>query len=297
MRTESERTFEHGFLIDEQNVRRVFELCRKRMELRVPAVQVKTKLSIKFRNDAIASPTTIDEILTLENVGSKGIVKLRIEFDDGKQKPDEAIVIEFQDTSGASTKNKPVSYSIVGGDRDWVFVTKSELDERISQLKTLSLEGFADWVRPAFTVIMVGSVIVGMSYAAKATEAETDHARRDLRSTRDRLKAEGANPFDAVFAVSEVALERKPNTGMSYVMVPLILITIFSVFISAVRPSRILAALFPSYHFYWGGYIQPYEKRKTRANFVIVVIVVGLIISVLGNYLTGCVSRLVGITP
>jgi hypothetical protein len=51
----------------------------------------------------------------------------------------------------------------------------------------------------------------------------------------------------------------------------------------------------PDYNFCWGRYVKVYERRRSRANFIvfglIVAVVLGVIIAVLGNY----ISALLGI--
>jgi len=69
MNTKIEKSPNHPFALNEQELRRILDLMLQQVG-RVAAQTVQTQFTIEFRNGSVASPVTLDEILSQENYGS-----------------------------------------------------------------------------------------------------------------------------------------------------------------------------------------------------------------------------------
>jgi len=71
------------------------------------------------------------------------------------------IEIEFRKIKGSSSKDNPrqhsINYSILGDERDWVYLTSSQLDDRIAKMKQYPIP------HGGFYAIIIGSIILILS--------------------------------------------------------------------------------------------------------------------------------------
>ncbi len=140
MRTEARKKYRSGFCLSEGELRRLHETSTQQMRRTAVGESFKTHFEVKYRNGAVATPDSLEDILAEENFGSSAILRLRMSMLNRDEEPSTCIAVQFtntdEDDSGPSS---PISYLIIGDDRDWVFITSSQIDERITKVKSFSL--------------------------------------------------------------------------------------------------------------------------------------------------------------
>lgn len=145
IQVESRRTYSHGFVLKEAELRRIVESISEQFQkLPEPEIPLKITYTMTFRNGVIADTDSLDEVLSQENEGSGRIVRLRMEFDRSRIpyriKTDTSVMLEFID---ADVEDEPrevsLRFLIRGKTRDWVFVTSTILEERIAKIKRFAL--------------------------------------------------------------------------------------------------------------------------------------------------------------
>lgn len=88
MKTEIMREFKWGFVLNEQELRRIVETCNDHVKkLDLPEEKVEHLISGKLKDGSIVESEDINDILALENDASKSIERLRILFKEAKEDP------------------------------------------------------------------------------------------------------------------------------------------------------------------------------------------------------------------
>ncbi len=211
------------------------------------------------------------------------------ETKDGEpQRSAHFILLEFRDPE-ESEDPRPVSYVVRGAQRDWVFVTASELDERIAKIKCFSPLPFLSSRHPfplvttfAFTLAL--SLLVAISFVTPKTPplaAQAIESHWKAGTLRDPIQA-------IIIQAQYIESSRKlfnPRVIFLSVIVAAALLAILVVLIVQTAIS-----LFPAYVFSWGDNIKLYERRVQFRRYVLggvlLTLVLGIIASVIGNKLT-----------
>jgi hypothetical protein len=77
MQTEIKRRHKWGFILTEQDLRRIIQTCREHGE-KLCTGSVQQKFSAKLRDGAVTESANIDDIVGLENIGKRRIEKLHL---------------------------------------------------------------------------------------------------------------------------------------------------------------------------------------------------------------------------
>jgi hypothetical protein len=133
---EAKKTFTHGFVLTEADLRRFLDLFDTQFKKLSPDEPQSCGFTVKFKNGVIAETPDIDQVLQQENSGSGKIVRLGIKYGHSGNDSAVAANVDFvnsdeDDEPGAVS----IRYSLRADDRDWVFVTGSLLSERIERIK------------------------------------------------------------------------------------------------------------------------------------------------------------------
>jgi hypothetical protein len=137
MSTELRRPFSHGFLLTEQELRRIFDIMLQQMK-RITTANVVDVFELKYKNGVVAEKATLDEIISENNGGSWEIQELKMEVVSKRQDDEIRIAIEFRKLNSSTSKDnarRSIYYYILGDERDWVYLTSSQLDDRIVKIK------------------------------------------------------------------------------------------------------------------------------------------------------------------
>lgn len=207
MRTYAAQMFYHGFKLTEQELRRILGLAVQQIEKTKPTAEVRVSIQTWFKNGASSLSGSVDEILALENAGSAAITGLTISVDDGQKSPRAdnqeenltIVTVQFFDTEAlliaASMGTHSVAYSIVGEDRDWVFITKSLLEERIAKIKTFSpMEYLRGRVRPIVAAFIAFAFFFLLGFATMVIYSRI--APSPVRVQYEAQWAEYSSAFD-----------------------------------------------------------------------------------------------------
>jgi len=69
MRTEARRSFSHGFVLTETELRRLIDEISDQMRQMCAENEFSVSYEVKFMNGAVAEPVSVDEITSEENHG------------------------------------------------------------------------------------------------------------------------------------------------------------------------------------------------------------------------------------
>src|SRR5437764_14877895 len=138
MKTEVSKKYRWGFVLSEQEVRRIVKTCDEHI-LKLGLESPHQKFTAKLKDGSLVESEDINDIVSLENEGSKKIQRINILFDDGKEKPEQSIEVEFQDALRDPHGWTSISFTVIGQSRDWAFLAASELEERVRKTKTTAL--------------------------------------------------------------------------------------------------------------------------------------------------------------
>jgi hypothetical protein len=128
------KSFEHGFVLDEQELRRIYNILVQQMNGNEPHELFDTTFTMIFKNKITVEKSSIDDVFSENNGGVWEIESLEIKLRSNNPSRTPKIVLNFQKENYRS-----ISYTIEGNDRNWVFLTSSQLDERIAKIKLFTL--------------------------------------------------------------------------------------------------------------------------------------------------------------
>jgi hypothetical protein len=147
MRTELSKPFTHGFMLTEQELRRIHDTMVQQMK-RDGRDVFSSLYELKYKNGGRAEKASLDDVIADTNNGEWIIQGLRMALLSKRFQPQETqIEIEFRVPPPPPTKEvtqRPFSirYHVIGNERDWVYVVSSLLDERIAIIKRLPINEY-----------------------------------------------------------------------------------------------------------------------------------------------------------
>lgn len=279
---ESNKKYKAGFVLSEPELRRLVDTIAEQLRKIDSSKDVLHKYAIKFRNGAIAETHNIDEVLKEENTGSCQVIRLRTESVLENDDSGSIIITEFINIADdEETGTVPIKQSISGSSRDWVFVTSSLLEERISKVKrnqaprVLKELGFP--IGLFLTMFLL--VYIFPSKSAKTTKSID---RIETLWKHGQLN----DPVEAL-----IMLERARETqGSSGWHILKLIAAVIVVSISLYGIGRLISKYYPLYNFCWGDYLEEFKKVESRRTFMLVVIILGLAISAVGSIIANALG-------
>lgn len=286
MRTEARRKYSRGFVLNEQELRRIHDVVDQQMKRLLSDTSYETSYEVRYRNGAIAEPTKLDEIFGQENWGSAAIRLVSLTCREKTDTPKTKITVRFADPDGMDEKvSSSIFYEIEGEDRDWVFVASSQLSERIARVERFNM---ASMDRRTFTSILTLVPLVGMLVGILfVRDPAVGASRVAIHNLRDDWKS-GAlrDPVDAMLRSQEVVLEILGNRYASgYLILPM-LIGPVTLLAAVIGGALFVRYAFPAYNFVWGEYQREYEKRRGRVRFIGVGILLTVALGIIANLVT-----------
>ena len=289
MKTEAKKAFHHGFKLTEAELRRIFDCLVAQME-RIPGCQdPSASFEVKFRNGSVSQPSTLDEILDLENFGSGSIQRLKIDMRPSGMGEKYAIGLEFTNLHAERDgPNGSIRYRISGDDRHWVFTASSELEERIVKIKVFNAERFGGSPGVRGLLPMLALCVVWFGIVWGSISKIPAHQLSALNAIEAAWKS--GELSDIAELILDVERVRLQTPGLKQILQRAVLsYGAFGILVLIVLPyylSPFLSYFLPPYVFYWGEYTAVYDKRRNWAKFVGVTVFLALALSVLGNYIT-----------
>jgi hypothetical protein len=147
MKTEARKVLKHGYWLTEQELRRIVDSLIQQMERVSLRSDIITSFELKFQNGVISETQLIDDVISQENIGSGAINRLKIHMKSMNNTVHPEISLEFINAEAENESDLvAIRYHIVGDDRDWVFVTSSQLEERLGRIKRFVVKQvFGQW--------------------------------------------------------------------------------------------------------------------------------------------------------
>ena len=230
MRSEAKKIFKHGFNLTEQELRVIYKIATEQLEKNSNKAEIISSFEVKFSNGVIAEPKSIDEIVGFENIGSGQIVRLKIQIKTEVGTQSSSIELEFYDLDqDSSPQYESIKYVVVSDDRDWVFVTSSKLDERLSRLKRISLfrplastispESRRQLTRSSIYLMFIILLVTMLFLMSRINKNVHDKKIREL----DKIEAQWKNgiikdPFELNFQLKRIDYSQDELEGFPFRM-------------------------------------------------------------------------------
>ncbi len=245
----------HGFCLDEEALRRIFDLMCEQLRVATPDAELRTKFSLEFSGGVESDLGSIDEVLAQDNSGELEIKALKLIARDENLL--NHISVHFSDPS-RPLGGPPIFYCVQGESRDWVFVTSSKLEDRFAHVKRFAFTPRL-YHRSLLTYFLFTFVLPALITLAIAT------------------------------GLFNLVLVWGSESGANALFGPLLVFSALLLLGLWSSGLNLFRYLFPPYNFYWGDYVAEYDKRRRRAAFLFNVVVVGgilaLLMGLLGSYI------------
>lgn len=279
IKTEIRKHFEWGFFLTEAELRRIVRTCIDFTE-KIPQVTFDLTIEVKLRDGSHLVCKTPEDVLSIENGGRRTVRELQIKTADRSQNPDWLIEVNFQDGADNPRSWTSADFRIVGQDRDWAFLTATEIEERLLRTKKISLPRLASsrWLLP------IVSMIPFIIFFAMISGLTSTHIVDKL----EKLRREGqiTDPIDAMIFIerSKAAAGGWRFFG-SLIAALLGIALLFSFFL------YFLPKILPGYVFYWGDVVPHYDRRVSIVKIVWVTIILGAFASILGGLILSYILK------
>lgn len=270
MRTEARRSLRHGFYLTEPELRRIVDAIVQQFA-RVAGVTVPIiAFEVLFRNGAIARTADLDEVLALENYGSSRIARVEIDVRDVADEPPHQVVARFQDADEDESSWTAVKLLVRGDDRDWVFVTISQLEERVAKIKRWAPAQLTEQ-KAFFPAMMMMLLIVMFITQFWFVSRHSASIELEQRWRSGHLK----DPVEAI-VIAERSRAQEAGEKRPY------FIPFFFILLASTLP-MLISYLSPPYCFYWGDYTAIYDRRRTIRKYLLVVVATGIVASIIAG--------------
>ena len=164
MKTELKKQFSHGFSLSEQELRRIHNTMTQQMKIKSKNA-INSFFEIKHKNGVRSEKATLDDIIAENNSGGWEIQELKMNLVSRSNLIKTKIEIEFRippppPTKEATQRPYAIQYYVVGDERDWVYLTSSQLDDRIAKIKEGSLFSFMLYFTAISIALFIVSIII-----------------------------------------------------------------------------------------------------------------------------------------
>ncbi|MGD0548084.1 MAG: hypothetical protein ABR991_09720 [Terracidiphilus sp.] len=286
MKTEAKKVFECGFVLGESELRRIHDTLIQQIKRTSIGESFQTMYQLKYRNGSVGYLTNLDEVLEQENFGSTTILRLRMAVFDREEKPSNRISVEFSNTKeDKGYDSEPISYTVFGEDRDWVFVTGSQLDERIGKISKFSPTQFFDrkgrsWIFPILLMLLM---FMGYYFSTRVHSAYSDGLRK-IDVVERNLKAGMIADRDQVtIDVARIILTSNDPSVAEYIWLPFAMMIPILIFPAL---SYLYSYFHPPFNFLWGDYVTLHNRRKGIWRFLIGGVLLAIVLGIVINYLS-----------
>jgi hypothetical protein len=139
MKTEIRKPFTHGFVLTEQELRRIHDTMAQQMK-NYKKDDFSSIFELTYKNGVRAEKASLEEIISDNNSDQWEIKELKMTLLKKTRLQETQIEIEFRvapppPSREATQRPHSIQYYVVGDERDWVNLTSSQLDDRIAKVK------------------------------------------------------------------------------------------------------------------------------------------------------------------
>ncbi len=289
MLVEAKKKLFHGFVLNEQDLRRTIDMVSEQFQKLDGAPNPDISFELKYRNGAIGKTGSIDDIFREENLGSSQIIRLIISFNAQVQEEQVSLVLgwvnsDLDEEPGITS----IWYNISGNSRDWVFVTSSLLQERIEKVKRFcpnQIAGSSKRGSPLRLLIILLFTLFLTIPIALIIESTQGNVSDVIIQAKEN--GELSNAIDALILIEQTKESRKtllvPTLDNPFVYFGGGLLVLTAVFMFFLRYYLV-------YNFVWGDYANHFNKSENVRKFVLAIIVVGVVVSFIGGILANMTS-------
>jgi hypothetical protein len=287
VRTEIAKAYDWGFVLSEQDLRRIIQTCQEDISKNYKDDH-RQNINVKLKNGSIIECQNIDDIFSIENAASKSVEYIKIDFipnDDTKS--EWSISINFQNPFVSRESWNSVNFVVSGDSRDWVFVTTTDIEERIKKTKTTIPYHllFSKKEEILLVCTIIGATLCVISYYSDINYFQSI-ALNDLK-----LRHKEGFLKDGIEAISilEFLLNKYKMEQRLYTIKSLI------IFVSPVILGYLLSSLMrwlcPPFNFYWGDNISILDRKRNASKIIWAGLGIGILASLIAgflySYLTG----------
>lgn len=297
---ESSKSYNHGFTLKEQDLRRLVDLINDQFK-KLSVDPAKYAFTIKYKNGAIANTPDIEEVLKQENEGSTSIVKLEINAEHTlNEKKSQIRLIFINNDNDDNDGDVPVRHLIKGQSRDWVFVTSSLIEERVVKIKrTRILSNIAKgnnnvFYRLSLPLIMLIVLTGVMSSLTSSLGNSVKQKNNRLMIIEEKWKSHQLNdPIEVMLQIEKArsAGDSDIENGSAFITIFFAkpVLYVFISFATILIGSYTYLKYYPVYNFYWGGYIEHFDKIESRRKLIIGIILGTIVLGVAVNLLSNVI--------
>lgn len=278
---EANKSFRHGFVLSESELRRFNDLIREQIKKINPKPTLSFKYLLKFQNGIVAETDNIDTVLGQENEGSKKIISLQIA---GNDELNNTASVDFYNIDSDNIETEySIKYNIRSTDRDWVFVTSSQLEERISKIKRMDFspkKGKSNSTSKLFytLALFVVTLVMMVTLLNSITKHKDYLTNIKQRYEQGLIKSDG----ELIIALEEAKNKQIQDLDFVHIFYyPGIILG--GLIILLICYSVYMWKLFPLYNFCWGDYLDVFKKKETTRKTFNTVVIIGLLISIVGG--------------
>jgi hypothetical protein len=298
---ESSKSYYQGFVLRESDLRRILDTIVEQFK-KFGDGTTDFVYTVKYHNGTVAQTTDLDVLFAQENIGSAAIVRLAALGTYKLDASSSTVELTFRDVdSPQESGDIAVKLTIKSDSRDWVFVTSSILDERISKTKRLSVNQLSE---KRSTRLLTSMFIPGMAFIAvmiatfNSTKDANEFGVKKINAinqlqalwSKGLVKDNGdlILKLAKVTAVNDVKRDERlhdfafPGKTFGWLIGGCIALYIFALAFDK---------LYPAYNFCWGDYLESFNKKESARKFILVVVLLGLLLSIAGGLITNYIGR------
>lgn len=287
--SELTRSLNKGFLLNEQELKRITDIISEQFDKLGSENKAKFNYTIKNFNGLVEETENIDYILKSENLGNSQIIELKISAISDNS--DNAITLNFSNNqSERNAEEKAIRYTIKSEDRDWAIISSSLIDDRLTKI---SKKNFALTFVRKLLLISISIIMIGMvTYLSMITNTRKDidyHTLKVINGIEHSInKGQNIDTLKSILAIEKSKLSPLNDLSLSkYLVLFFIPFMVLTLFLEDLK--KIINKYFPTRIFYWGDYIEKYNKMISRRNmiigFIFVTIIISLLINLFSNYI------------
>src|SRR5260370_30804192 len=179
LKTELRKEFTHGFVLTEDELRRLVDCATQAMKRVLPDSGFATRFHAKFKNGTIAECDGVEDLLGFDNSGARRMVGMHIHLSEKNTLARHQIAIDFDNPKENRREDHSIDLHVRGDDRDWVHITSSQIEERIAKARTPAMYPFWTHYGISFllslcTALFLFTSIIGLIIAKPSKSAAAD---------------------------------------------------------------------------------------------------------------------------
>jgi hypothetical protein len=310
METRVSRRFDNGFVLTEQELRRIIDVMIEQQSRAHGMSPHELRFTMCFRDGTISKTNAIESVIGLENYGTQRLVGLAIEL---CSKPLEErdtsteIILQFStdETAHSGFNNEtgdakvPIQLRVRGNERDWVSVTLSKIEERISKIKHVDFQGIVRRSEVRFYLMLLSGILVNVGmFILMRTSITASNERRaavleiERRYNAGEIADTGYLQILLHKASTELNPMNEPTTNVIFIGAMFVIVSLNPL---ARLLGAMLGAMFPPRVFCWGDYEPEYRKKITTSKAVWSFIFISIFAAILVGLFTEYIASTLGI--